>query len=128
MDTGVLPGGKSGQSVKLITHLHLEPRLKPSGAIPLLPPSVLMPQTRKALFTLYYFLLLCSDIYCSTSNTASLHPSLNVTCQMPHLLQVNQQDISRFSIYQSLFIWIRNAKTEDSGTNSSKNSLSSTFS
>ena len=35
--TGVLPRGYSGRSVKLTAHLHLVPRLRMSGAIPLLP-------------------------------------------------------------------------------------------
>jgi hypothetical protein len=38
MGTRVLPGGLSGQAVKLDTQLHLGPRLRVSGAIPLLPP------------------------------------------------------------------------------------------
>jgi len=38
MDTRVISHGKSGRSVKLTNHLHPGPRLKMSGAIPLLPP------------------------------------------------------------------------------------------
>ena len=37
MGSGVLSRGYSGRGVKLTTHLHLVPRLRMSGAIPLIP-------------------------------------------------------------------------------------------
>jgi hypothetical protein len=42
---GFYPRGKSGQVVKFTTYLHLKPRLRMSGAIPLLPLSVCMEWT-----------------------------------------------------------------------------------
>jgi len=36
MDTGVISQGQSGQGVKVTTHLHLLPKLRMSGATPLL--------------------------------------------------------------------------------------------
>jgi hypothetical protein len=39
---GLLPQGKSGWGVKLTAHLHLVPRLRMYGAIPLLPQYVFM--------------------------------------------------------------------------------------
>jgi hypothetical protein len=49
MDTRVISHGKSGRSVKLTNHLHPRPRLKMSGAIPLLP--------------LYAFLMQCTGMF-----------------------------------------------------------------
>jgi len=48
MGTGVFPQGYSGRRVLLTIHAHLVPRLRMSGAVPLL--SLFVAWTRKILF------------------------------------------------------------------------------
>ena len=53
--TAVLYGGLSGRSVIMTAHLRLSQRLRPSGAIPVLPLYTFMPWTRIALTFIFSF-------------------------------------------------------------------------
>ena len=53
MGTGFLPRGQSRRGGRLTTHIHLVPRLRMSGAVPLLPLYAFMAWTGKTLIYLF---------------------------------------------------------------------------
>ena len=71
--------GEGGRGVKLIIHLHLLPRLRIRGAIPLLPLHALIAWTEKNLpFHFSKWTILSHSLYLSLPPSLSLSLSLSI--------------------------------------------------